>query len=73
MEKQDKIDLFKKVVESNLNRFVNSTTSQAEVAAILDISKRDLTEDEIRWKAVEFFTAQLSKELHERVLRNFDK
>lgn len=65
MTKEEKIRVFTRVVSYNLSMINNGINNNALDHAILNISKCDLTENEIRNKAVQFFYSELSKSLTE--------
>lgn len=57
-------ELFKQVVKSNLDRFVNSCISKTEVKAAMTGRAR-ITEDKTRELAREYFIKLLSESLNE--------
>jgi len=69
-----KYDLFKEVFETNLQSFINRANNDAFDYGALNINKiLNLSDDEIRSLAVNFFTKTLTKKLNENIDFYFDK
>lgn len=67
MDKHDKVNLFNQVVKGNCEMLINGILTEANTKAVLIFGNMDLTEDELRNKAVELFYYELSKRLTEHL------
>lgn len=75
-QEQDKrkFELFKEVVFSNLEMFINRINNESFNYRATNTNKIiSLSEDEIRRLAVNFFTKELTKKVNENISFYFDK